>query len=197
MINVPQSKEKIMKPNKKLSILGLAAILVVSCTCSLLPFGIDLPQSMQVGSYITVNYPEEWYGTTDLGMGVFSSSFVDLEADDEDIHQPLFIVIPLEEYIGPDWFGMVDDPEDLLDEMADEFGARLTSTTTIEAGNVRWTRGTFSGSFAELPGTWEGWIAIELLPRGGAIVMAVAPDGQWGDVDNIFDAMMKGIDFAD
>ena len=186
-----------MKPNKKLSLAGLAAVLVVSCTCSLLPFGINLPQSMQVGSYITVNYPEEWFGTTEYDIGVFSPDYMDLEADDEDINQPFFFVIPLDIYFGDEWFGDIGDPEDLLDEMAFEFDVGFSSTTTVEVGNVRWTKGTFRGPFGDFLGIWEGWIAIQLLPRGGAVVMAVAPESDWSDVDNIFDAMMDGMEFAD
>jgi hypothetical protein len=190
-------EEKIMKADKKLLVMVLAAIIIVSCTCSLLPIGIDLPQSQRVGSYITVNYPENWYGTTEYDIGVFSPEYVDLEADDEDMDQALMIVFPLEEYFGDDWFGVIDNPEDLLVELADEFDTSMRSITTVEAGEVRWTRGTFSGTFSDFIGTWEGWIAIELLPRGGAIVIATAPSSDWDDVDNIFDAIMKGIDFAD
>ncbi len=186
-----------MNANKKAWILALAVALVVSCTCSLLPSGIDLPQSMHVGSYITVNYPEEWYGTTEYDVGVFSPDYIDLDADDEDINQPFILVVPLDIYFGDEWLGEIEDPEELLDEMASEFDVGFRSTTTVEIGSVRWTRGSFRGPFGDFPGTWEGWIAIELLPRGGAVVIAAAPEDDWGDVDNIFDAMMDGMDFAD
>jgi hypothetical protein len=186
-----------MTTKRRSLILALAAALVVSCTCSLLPLGPDLSQSLRLGSYITVNYPEEWYGIEDYGMGIFSPDYIDLDADDEDIDQPFMMVFPLDDFLGSDWLDYVEDPEELLDEMASEFDVVLRSTTTVEAGDVRWTKGTFSGPFGELPGTWEGWLAIELLPRGGAIIIAVAPESDWSDVDNIFDAMMKGMDFAD
>jgi len=186
-----------MNVNKKLWIMVLAAIIIVSCTCSLPSFGIDLPQSQRIGSYITVNYPEDWFGTAQYDIGVFAPEYVDLEADDEDMDQAFMIVFPLDEYLGPDWFGEIDNPEDLLDDLADEFDTSILSITTVEAGEVRWTRGTFSGSFSDFLGTWEGWMAIELLPRGGAIVIATAPSSDWDGVDSIFDAIMKGIDFAD
>jgi len=186
-----------MNVNKKLWIMVLAAIIIVSCTCSLPSFGIDLPQSQRIGSYITVNYPEDWFGTAQYDIGVFAPEYVDLEADDEDMDQAFMIVFPLDEYLGPDWFGEIDNPEDLLDDLADEFDTSIRSITTVEAGEVRWTRGTFSGSFSDFLGTWEGWMAIELLPRGGAIVIATAPSSDWDGVDSIFDAIMKGIDFAD
>ena len=158
-----------MNNDKKLWIMALAAVLVVSCTCSLFPFGVDLPQSKPVGNYMTVNYPEDWYATSDYDLADFSPDYLDLDADDEDI----------------------------LDDMAYEFDVSYRSTTTVEVGDLRWTRGSFRGTFADLPGTWEGWIAVELLPRGGAVIIAVAPESEWGDVDNIFDAMMEGIEFAD
>ena len=177
--------------------LALAAVLAVSCTCSLLPLGVNLPESLAVGSYITVRYPEGWFGTTDSGLGVFSPEVLDLEASDADIDQAFFLVIPLEEYLGTDWFGEIVDPDDLLNQMAAEFELSFGSTTTVELGNLRWTKGTFRGSLGEFAGTWQGWVAIELLPRGGAIIVAAAPEADWGDVDNIFDAMLRDLEFAD
>jgi hypothetical protein len=158
---------------------------------------VNLPQSRSVGSDITVNYPEDWYGTVEYGMGIFSPQYLDLDADDEDINQAFMLVIPLDEYMGPDWFSFIDNPDELLTEMATEFDVTFRSTTTVEAGQVRWTRGSFRGPFGDFLGTWEGWLAIELLPRGGAIIIAVAPESEWGDVENIFNAIMIGIDFAD
>ena len=186
-----------MKQPRKLWIMALAAVLVVSCTCSLFPFGVDLPQSKRVGNYMTVNYPEDWYATTDYDLAVFSPNYMDIDADDEDIDQPFMLVVPFEAYFGDDWFGELDNPDEILDDMAYEFDVSYRSTTTVEVGDVRWTRGSFRGPFGDLPGTWEGWVAVELLPRGGAVIIAVAPESEWGDVDNIFDAMMEGIEFAD
>ncbi|MGD8814469.1 MAG: hypothetical protein PVI78_08330, partial [Anaerolineales bacterium] len=161
-----------MAMRKRLWIAVIVAVLTVSCTCSWLDFGPDLSQSMRVGRYITVNYPEDWFGSTELDFGLFSPNYMDFDVDDEDIDQPFFLVVPLEQFVGPDWFGEVDDPSELLDEMAYEFDVNFRSTTTVDVGNVRWTKGTFSGPFGELIGTWEGWIAIELLPRGGAVIIA-------------------------
>lgn len=189
-----------MKQQRKLWIMALAAVLVVSCTTIIIPSldsVPDLDQSLRVGNYITVNYPEDWYGTTDYDFGVFSPDYMDLDADDEDIDQPFMMVVPLEIYFGDEWVGELDDPDELLDGLASEFDVSISSTTTVEVGAVRWTKGSFRGPFSDLLGTWEGWIAIELLPRGGAVIIAVAPESEWGDLDNIFDAMLEGIEFAD
>ncbi len=186
-----------MEHRKKLWIVVVAASLVVSCTCSLLPFGPDLPQSMRVGSYITVFYPEDWHGSNEYEAGIFSPYYLNLDMDDEDIDQPFFLVVPLDVYFGTDWFGELGDADELLDELAYEFDVEFRTTTTVEIGNVRWTKGTFRGSFGDFIGDWEGWVALELLPRGGAVIIAAAPVGEWDDVDNIFDAMLDEIEFAD
>lgn len=185
-----------MTTNRKLAIMALAAVLIVSCTCSLLPFGPDLSQSMRLGSHITVYYPEDWYAVEDYGMGAFSPEYVDLDVDEEEINQPLFLVLPLDEYIGSDWLDYVDNQDDLLDEFAIEFDIDLRSTTTIEAGDIRWARGSFRGSFGGFPGLWEGWLALNLLPEGGAVIIAAAPESDWGDVDNIFEAMMREMEIS-
>jgi hypothetical protein len=185
-----------MTATKKLWIMALAAVLVVGCTCSLLPFGIDLSQNMRLGRYITVYYPEDWYGTEDYGIGLFTPEYVDLDTDEEDIDHAMFIVLPLEEYLGSDWHEYIEEQDDLLDELALEFDVDLHSTTTIEAGDVRWARGSFSGPFGDFPGLWEGWLAINLLPEGGAIVIAAAPESDWNDVDNIFEAMMREMEIS-
>jgi hypothetical protein len=186
-----------MDHRKKLWIAILATSLVVSCTCSLLPFGPDLSQSMRVGSYITVNYPEDWFGSTEYDVGIFSPEYIDLDMDDEDIDQPFFLVVPLEIFFGTDSIGDLGDADELLDEMAYEFDVDFRSTTTVEIGEVRWTKGTFRGSFGDFIGSWEGWIAMELLPRGGAVIIAAGPENEWNDVDNIFDAMLDEIEFTD
>jgi hypothetical protein len=186
-----------MEYRRKLWIAILAASLAVSCTCSLLPFGPDLPQSMRVGSYITVNYPEDWYGSTEYDAGIFSPDYIDLDMDDEDIDQPFFLVVPLDIFFGTEWIGDLGDADELLDEMAYEFDVSFRSTTTVEIGDVRWTKGTFRGSLGDFIGSWEGWIAIELLPRGGAVIIATAPEREWNDVDNLFDAMLDEIEFSD
>jgi hypothetical protein len=108
----------------------------------------------------------------------------------------MFIVLPLEEYLGSDWHEYIEEQDDLLDELALEFDVDLHSTTTIEAGDVRWARGSFSGPFGDFPGLWEGWLAINLLPEGGAIVIAAAPESDWNDVDNIFEAMMREMEIS-
>ncbi|HEY70188.1 MAG TPA: hypothetical protein G4O08_06350 [Anaerolineae bacterium] len=185
-----------MNDRRKLWMAILAASLVISCTCSLLPFGPDLPQSMRVGSYITVSYPEDWYGSNEYDTGIFAPDYIDLDYFDTS-DQPFFFVVPLEVYFGPDWFGELEDADELLDEVAYDLDVELRSTTTVEIGDVRWTKGTFRGSLGEFSGSWEGWIAIELLPRGGAVIIAAAPENEWSDVDNTFDAMLDEIEFAD
>lgn len=192
----PMHEELKMTTNRKLSIMALAAVLIVSCTCSLLKFGPDLSQDMRLGNHITVFYPEDWYGVEDYGMGAFSPDYVDLDADETEINQPLFIVLPMDEYFGSDWFDYIDDQDDLLDELANEFGIDLRSTTTIEIGEIRWARGSFSGPFGEFSGQWEGWLALNMLPEGGAVIIAAAPEGDWGDVDNIFEAMMREMEIS-
>lgn len=186
-----------MTSKKKLTITALTTVFIVSCTCSILPFGPDLSQSLRLGRYITVYYPEDWYGVEDYGAGVFSTEYVDFDTDEEDIDQPLFIVMPLEEYLGSDWTDDLGDPDDLLDELAYEFDIDLHSTTTIEAGDVRWARGSFSGPFGDFYGMWEGWLAINILPESGAIIIAAAPESDWNDVDNIFDAMLREMEFSE
>lgn len=186
-----------MTSKTKPTIMALAAVFIVSCTCSLWPFGPDLSQSLRLGRYITVYYPEDWYGIEDFGAGVFSTEYVDFDIDEEDVSQPLFIVMPLEDYLGPDWTDDIGDPEDLLDELAYEFDIDLRSTTTIEVGDVRWARGSFSGPFAGFSGMWEGWLAINILPESGAVIIAAAPESDWDDVDNIFEAMLREMEFAD
>ena len=186
-----------MEMRRRLGITVLATILIVSCTCSWLPFGPDLSQSMRVGNYITVNYPEDWFGSIEYDVAFFSPDYIDFDSDDEDIDQPFFTVMPLELFFGTDWFGELGDPEELLDEMAYEFDLNIRSTTTVDIGDVRWTKGRFRGSFGDLIGTWEGWIAIELLPRGGAVVIAVAPESEWSDYESTFDAILEGMEFSD
>jgi hypothetical protein len=170
----------------------LAAVLVVSCTCSLLSLGPRLEAHRSVGD-LTVHYPEDWYSEREDEILVFSpepiEDFFDMEP------QPAFIAVS--GYLD-DWVGEgIRDADELLDEIADDIdAASVGRRDTVEGDDTTWLRASAEGEFDLFYRSVIGWIAVTL--RGNsqfAFVLAVAPESAWDEYENTFEAMLEQIEF--
>jgi hypothetical protein len=189
--------EEVMKSTRKLWVLALAAVLIVSCSCVL--FGPSLAESRRVGRYITVDYPEDWYVIADSEIDVFIFSPENLDPEDynENLRSPIFMVMSLEDYVGSDWYEYYSDPEDVLEEMAWELDVGIRSIETQKIGDITWTKASISGPMFDSTRYFEGWAAVEVLSRGGTLVVAAAQEDDWEDYDNIFEAMLRAMEIRD
>ncbi|HEY70187.1 MAG TPA: hypothetical protein G4O08_06345 [Anaerolineae bacterium] len=169
----------------------LAAVLMVSCTCSLLSSGPRLADSRSAGG-MTVHFPDDWYSEREDEILVFSpepiGDFFDMEP------QPAFIAVS--GYLD-DWVSEgIRDADDLLDEIADEIRAgSVGRTDTVEGDDITWLRATAEGDFDIFDRSVTGWIAVTLQGNAKfAFVLAVAPDHAWDEYENIFEAMLEKVE---
>jgi hypothetical protein len=184
-----------MKDNRSFLFLILAVSLIMSCICPL--FGPSLSESRRVGRYLSVSYPEDWYTEFEYDTLLISPDRIDVEDLYGNLRSPIFIVGTMEEWWGSDWYREASDPDEFLDDIADEFDIRLRSTETFERGGTVWWRATFQGEFMYSSRDWEGWAAVEVDSHEGAFVLAAAPEDQWSEFDSFFEAMLKAIEFND
>ncbi len=153
-----------------------------------------LSEAVQMGDHVAVFLPEDWDGGGDW-FGIFSPVEINFsDYGNWDVSQPLLEVFPLDadEFI----YGEFGSHEEALNAYA-EFMAIVPSTlVTVIEGDVSWTRGAFHGSMGEFEGTWQGWIALALPGPEGLVIIASAPEDEWGEYEDIFEAILHGVDFA-
>jgi hypothetical protein len=184
-----------MISRRALILMSLVVCFIVSCTCTL--FGPKLSQSTRVGRDLTVNYPEDWYDLHAYDVVFISPEYMDIDDIEGYLYSPVFIVLTLDEWYGSDWYTEYRHTDDLLDELEDEFDIRLYSTETLTYGDIEWTRASFRGSFLDYGNDWEGWAAVEITSREGTVVAVAAPEDEWDDYEDIFNAMLRRMEFND
>jgi hypothetical protein len=184
-------EERIMKQHRTIVLAILAASLIVSCTCSLLPLGPSLPESRRLGD-MTIHYPEEWQTEREGEILVISPEEI---GDLFDI-QPQPLVIAIYGY-QEDWVSaVVEDSSELLDEIADEIMAEsIGSKETVEGRGSSWQRASGEGTFDLFESSVVGWLAVTVRGDEFALVMAAAPETEWEEYEDIFDAMLERIEF--
>jgi hypothetical protein len=151
-----------------------------------------LEQQRSVGD-MTVHYPENWYSEREAEIIVFSpepiGDFFDMRP------QAVFIVLSgyLEDFVGEG----IRDLDDLLDEIADEIDADSVGIReTVEADEATWLVAPADGDFDIFDRSVTGWIAVTLRgSREFAFVLAVAPETEWDEYENTFEAMLDKIEF--
>ncbi len=170
----------------------LAAVLMVSCTCSLLGSGPRLAESRSAGG-MTVHYPADWYSEREDRILVFSpepiGDFFDMEP------QPAFIA--MSGYLD-DWVDeAIRDEDELLDEIADGIdAASVGRRDTVDGDDTTWLRATAEGAFDIFDRSVTGWIAVTQQSASRfAFVLAVAPEDAWDEYESIFEAMLEKIEF--
>jgi hypothetical protein len=180
-----------MKQHRTIVFAMLAASLIVSCTCSLLPLGPNLPESRRLGD-MTIHYPEEWQTEREGDILLISPEEI---GDLSDIQpQPVFIA-----FYGfqEDWVSAeVEEPSEILDEIADEIMAEsIGSKEAFEGRGASWLRATAEGTFDLFEEPVTGWLAVTIRGNEFAFVLAVAPETEWEEYEDIFDAMLERIEF--
>jgi hypothetical protein len=184
-----------MSRRQTLLVLTLAAIVIVSCTCSWLPIGPRLTESRRLGA-MTIHYPEDWY--TDRVAEILLISSEEIPEDSGDLYdlapQPMFIAVYGEQ---DEWLSRVhEDPGDLLDEIADEiFAESIGREETVEGRGVSWLRATAEGTFDLFDEPVFGWLAVTIRGDEFAFVLAVAPEGELAELEDVYDAMLERIEF--
>jgi hypothetical protein len=181
-----------MNQQRKVWPIILAAVLMVSCTCSLLSSGPRLAESRSAGG-MTVHYPEDWYSVREneiLGISPEPiGDFFELES------QPVFIAVYayLDDWLSED----IRDADELLDEIADDIDAESVGRRdTVEGDDATWLRAAAEGDFDLFDRSVTGWIAVTMLENSRfAFVLAVAPENTWDEYENTFDAMLERIEF--
>ncbi len=180
-----------MKRQRKIVFAALPVVLIVSCTCSLLPFGPSLPESRRLGD-MTIHYPEEWHAERQESVLVVSPEEIGELYDLQP--QPLFIVVF---GLQDEWVSEVyEDAGGLLDEIADEITAEsLGIRETVEGTGANWKRASAEGTFDLFDMSVVGWLAVTIRLEEFAFVLAAAPESEWQEYENIFDAMLERIEF--
>jgi hypothetical protein len=99
----------------------------------------------------------------------------------------------LEDFVGEG----IRDLDDLLDEIADEIDADSVGIReTVEADEATWLVAPADGDFDIFDRSVTGWIAVTLRgSREFAFVLAVAPETEWDEYENTFEAMLDKIEF--
>jgi len=185
-----------MKQHRTIVLAILAASLIVSCTCSLLPLGPRLPESRRLGD-MTIHYPEEWHAerlqelVPNLFLVISPEEIIDVF---EMQPQPVLIVV----YGDQEWsLGQVhEDERGLLDELTDDLSVEsIGSEETIEGRGASWMRTATEGTFDLFESSVVGWLAVVIRGDEFAFVLAAAPESEWEEYEDIFDAMLERIEF--
>ncbi len=184
-------EDRIMKKQRMIVFAVLAAILIASCACSLLPFAPSLPESRRLGD-MTIHYPEGWDSQGQEDILVISpeeiGDFFDMQA------RPVFIAI-----FGfqDEWVSEIyEEAGDLLDEIADELMAEsLGSKETVEGDGATWLSASAEGTFDLFERSVVGWLAVTVRGDEFAFILAAAPENEWEEYENTFDAMLERIEF--
>ena len=182
-----------MKQQRKLWLAMLSASLIVSCTCSFLTFGPSLPESRRLGD-MNIHYPEGWHTVRqDELLAISPDEIVDI-FDSFIQPQPAFVVLSgyQEDWVSEAFI----DAADLLDEIADEiFAESLGVKETVDGRGVSWQRASATGTFDLFERSVVGWLATMIRGDEFAFVLAVAPESDWEEYEDIFDAMLERIEF--
>jgi hypothetical protein len=184
-------EDRIMKKQRTIIYATLSVVLIVGCTCSLLPFGPSLPESRRLGD-MTIHFPEEWQSERQESVLVISPEEIGELYDLQP--QPLFIVV-----FGfqDEWVSEVhDDAGGLLDEIAEEIMAEsLGNKETVEGTGTSWKRASAEGTFDLFDSSVVGWLAVTIRGDEFAFVLAAAQNNEWEEYERFFDAMLERIEF--